>query len=94
MNYPAIRTREGPHALIVFPDLPGCQAYASVNDNHLQLAQNALTEYLREALTDAGAPPPPSQQITVSGEVSPLIVPVPDDLAKALEDRWQWTSGG
>jgi hypothetical protein len=92
MNYPAILTNEGPHTLIVFPDLPGCQAYASVNDNLLQLAQNALTEHLREGLKEAGAPPHPSEEITVGGAVRVLIVPVPDDLAKALEDRWQWAS--
>jgi predicted RNase H-like HicB family nuclease len=90
MYYPAILTTESTHTLIVFPDLPGCSAYASVNDNLLQLAQQALTEYLREALQDGGAPPPPSERITIDGAVRPLVVPVPDDLAKALEDRWQW----
>jgi predicted RNase H-like HicB family nuclease len=90
MYYPAILTSEGAQTLIVFPDLPGCQAYASVNDNLLQLAQNALTEHLREALQDAGAPPPPSETITVDGAMSPLVVPVPEDLAKLLQDRWQW----
>lgn len=93
MYYPAILTNEGSHTLIVFPDLPGCQAYASVNDNLLQLAQAALTEHLRQALQDAGTPPPPSEKITVDGAVKVLVVPVPDDLAKALEDRWQWASG-
>ena len=93
MHYPAILTQEGNHTLIVFPDLPGCQVYASVKDNLLGLAQNALTEHLREALKHAGAPPPPSERITVDGAVKPLVVPVPDDLARALEDRWQWASG-
>ncbi len=93
MNYPAILTDEGTHTLIVFPDLPGCQAYASVNDNLLRFAQDTLTQYLRESLMEAGAPPFPSEEIKVAGAVRVLVVPVPDDLARALEDRWHWVSG-
>jgi len=90
LYYPAILTEEGAHLLVTFPDCPGCQAFASPNDNILQLAQGALAEWLLEALKDAGAPPQPSETISVSGGARPLVVPVPDELARALEDRWQW----
>ena len=90
MHYPAIITEEGRHTLVTFPDCPGCQAFASANDNILQLAQGALVEWLRESLEYGGAPPQPSKEITLSGTARPLVVPVPDDLARALEARWQW----
>ena len=93
MNYPAILVDEGTHTVIVFPDLPSCRAYATANDNLLRLAQEALIEHLREGLRDAGAPPAPSQEIAIEGHARTLVVPVPDDLARALEDRWQWASG-
>jgi predicted RNase H-like HicB family nuclease len=91
MHYPAIITDESTHILVTFPDCPGCQAFASVNDNILELAQGALIEWLRDHLEDGGAPPQPSKEITVSGAARPLVVPVPDELARALEARWQWT---
>jgi hypothetical protein len=90
MNYPAILSPEGAHTLIIFPDLPDCQVIASVNDNLLMVAQNALVSCLTAALRDQGSPPHPSAEIEISGGAQPLVVPVPDDLAMALEARWQW----
>ena len=89
MHYPAILTDEGTYILVLFPDCPGCQAFASVNDNILQLAQGALTEWLRERLDEGEVPPQPSKGIRVSGAARPLVVPVPDELARSLEARWQ-----
>jgi hypothetical protein len=90
MSYPAILSPEGTHTLIVFPDLPECQAIASVNDNFLKLAQDTLVGCLKARLQNQGSPPHPSNEITISGNAKALIVPVPDELARALEDRWQW----
>jgi|SRR5918995_5245961 predicted RNase H-like HicB family nuclease len=90
MHYPAILSTDGNRTLITFPDLPGCEAQAWANENMLKLAQAVLTDWLRGSLNDRGAPPPPSEEVTVSGAARALVVPVPDDLARALEDRWQW----
>ena len=90
MHYPAILTDESTHTLVTFPDCPGCQAFASINDNILKLAQGALTEWLRERLKEGGAPPQPSHRIKVPHGGRPLVVPVPDELARALEARGHW----
>jgi predicted RNase H-like HicB family nuclease len=90
MYYPAIFINEGSHILVTFPDCPGCQAFASANDNILKLAQGALTEWLRERLKDGGAPPQPSHEVEVPETARTMVVPVPDELARALEARWQW----
>jgi hypothetical protein len=88
MNYPAVLASEGSQTLIVFPDLPGCQVYASINDNLLRQAQDALVDYLREELKGAEVPAPPSQ-LRIEGAVTGLVVPVPEDLANLLQERWQ-----
>jgi hypothetical protein len=90
MYYPAILISEGTHTHIVLPDLPGCELYVSVNDNQLKLAQEVLTRRLLQSLQDGGAPPPPSDKVHASKGEQALIVPVPEDLARALHDRWQW----
>jgi predicted RNase H-like HicB family nuclease len=90
MYYPAILSDEGNHQLVTFPDCPGCQAFASANDNVLKLAQGALAEWLREALQAGGAPPQPSHEIEVPPGARTLVVPVPEELARALQARWQW----
>ena len=89
MNYPAILSPEGAHTLIIFPDFPECQVIASVNENHLKAAQEALVSCLTASLRDEGNPPQPSEEVKVSGGARPLVVPVPDELARALEARWQ-----
>jgi hypothetical protein len=90
MNYPAILTFQSTHTLITFPDLPDCRVAASVNDHHLKIAQTALVNCLRTSLRDQGSPPRPSGEIALSGSKRVIVVPVPDDLAQALEARWQW----
>jgi hypothetical protein len=90
MYYPAILISEGTHSHIVFPDLPGCELYVSVNENHLKVAQEVLTRRLLQSLQDGGAPPPPSTKVHASKGESALIVPVAEDVARALLDRWQW----
>jgi predicted RNase H-like HicB family nuclease len=89
MNYPAIFRNEGSHILVTFPDCPGCQAFASVNDNILKLAQGALTEWLQEGLSEGRSPPRPSHEVQIRDGGRLLVVPVPDDLARTLEARWQ-----
>ena len=89
MHYPAILSPEGAHTLIIFPDLPDCQVIASVNDNLLKAAQETLVSYLTGVLREQGSPPHPSEEIEISGNAKPLLVPVPDELARVLEERWQ-----
>jgi predicted RNase H-like HicB family nuclease len=88
MNYPAVVTQEGRDMVISFPDCPGCQTFASVNENALKLAQDALTGWLEVGLKDGKRPPRPSGQVKLSDNERLLIVPVPDGLAKALDARW------
>ena len=90
MYYPAIVSPEGTHALIIFPDLPECQVIASVNDNYLKVAQDALVRHLQMLLQDPVGPPQPSADLTVAGAVQPLLVPVPQALMTELEARWSW----
>jgi predicted RNase H-like HicB family nuclease len=88
MNYPAVVTQEGPEMLISFPDCPGCQAFASVNENALKLAQDALAGWLEVGIKDGKPPPRPSGKVKLSDNERLLMVPVPDTLAKALEAEW------
>lgn len=88
MNYPAIVTQEGPHILIVFPDLPDCQVIASPNDNLLRVAQDTLVRYLGTTLRNHGSPPRPSEKITVQKEARCLVVPLPEELISDLQARW------
>ena len=90
MNYPAVLSQEGTDIVIAFPDCPGCQTFARAGDNALHIAQEALTGWLEAGLEHGRAPPRPSGEIRVSGNVQVLVVPVPDDLAEALEARWRW----
>jgi hypothetical protein len=92
MNYPAIVSPEGRQTLITFPDLPECQAIASVNDNFLKVAQDTLVNYLKTLLQKHEEPPHPSEKIKIRGTATALIVPLPDELARALEDRWATTA--
>jgi predicted RNase H-like HicB family nuclease len=87
MHYPAIVTDESTHILVTFPDCPGCQAFASINDNLLRLAQGALSEWLQERLKEGRAPPQPSHKIKIPPGSRFLVVPVPDELVRALEAR-------
>jgi predicted RNase H-like HicB family nuclease len=89
MNYPAIVSPEGRQTLIIFPDLPECQAIASVNDNFLKVAQDALVKCLKALLQKQEEPPHPSNKLRLRGTATALIVPVPDELAKTIEDRWR-----
>jgi predicted RNase H-like HicB family nuclease len=92
MNYPAILTTEGTHTLISFPDCPGCQTFAGPGEDPLEIAQDVLTVWLEVGLEDGKAPPRPSNEVSISGSERVLVVPIPDELAKALEARWQWRS--
>jgi predicted RNase H-like HicB family nuclease len=90
VNYPAILTTEGVHTLINFPDCPGCQTFAGPGEDPLDRAQEALTGWLEVGLEDGEAPPKPSQEVSLSGSEWVLVVPVPNELAVALEARWKW----
>jgi predicted RNase H-like HicB family nuclease len=88
MHYPAIVAQEGTERLIAFPDCPGCQTLASVNDNALKVAQEALKQWLKMGLNEGKRPPRPSGEVKLGENEQLMVVPVPDDLAHALEARW------
>jgi predicted RNase H-like HicB family nuclease len=86
--YPALLATEGQDTLISFPDCPGCQAVAGRHEEVLETAREALTGWLQVGLEDGGVPPHPSAIIQESATGQVLMVPVSEDLAQVLEDRW------
>jgi predicted RNase H-like HicB family nuclease len=90
LNYPALRTAEGNRTLINFPDCPGCQTIVEEGEHSLPRAQEALTGWLQAALERGEAPPRPFvEKLNISGGERLLVVPIPDELARALGARWK-----
>ena len=88
VTYPALLIHEGQDTRISFPDCPGCETVAGADEDMLGVAQEALTGWLEVRLGDGAVPPQASaiQQHSATGQI--LMVPVPDDLTRRLEDRW------
>jgi predicted RNase H-like HicB family nuclease len=86
--YPALLIKEGQNTLVSFPDCPGCQTLAEPQEDVLDMASEALTRWLRAELEDGGTPPQPSALMQESATEQILMVPVPEDLTQALEERW------
>ena len=86
--YPALLGTEGQDRLISFPDCPGCRTMAGPGEDVLEVAKAALIGWLRTQLKKGEVPPRPASimQQSATGEV--LMVPVPEDLTRALEQRW------
>jgi predicted RNase H-like HicB family nuclease len=86
--YPALLIKEGQNTRISFPDCPGCETVARPDQDVLDQAGGALTAWLEAALEARQVPPQPSaiRQESATGQV--LMVPVPEDLARTLEERW------
>ena len=88
VTYPALLIHEGQDTRISFPDCPGCETVAGADEDMLGVAQEALTGWLEVKLGGGAVPPQASaiQQHSATGQI--LMVPVPDDLTRRLEDRW------
>jgi predicted RNase H-like HicB family nuclease len=90
LNYPALLTAEGNCTLIKFPDCPGCQTSVEKGEHPLPRAQEALTGWLQAALERGEAPSRPFiEKLNISGGARLLVVPIPDQLARALGARWK-----
>ncbi|MFL5472977.1 MAG: type II toxin-antitoxin system HicB family antitoxin [Gemmatimonadales bacterium] len=86
--YPARLIHEGQDTRISFPDCPGCETVAGADEDVLEIAQEALTGWLEVRLEEGAVPPQPSAIVQRSATGQILMVPVPDDLTRRLEDRW------
>ena len=86
--YPALLIKQGQDTRIEFPDCPGCQTVSGPDDDFLGTAQEALTGWLETRLGNGEVPPQPSAMIQESATEEILMVPVSEDLAHALEERW------
>jgi len=87
--YPALLLHEGQDTRISFPDCPGCETIAGPGQDVLGMAQEALTGWLEVQLEDGAVPPQPSAIVQRSATGQILMVPVPDDLTRTLEDSWK-----
>jgi predicted RNase H-like HicB family nuclease len=91
LNYPALLTAEGNRIVIKFPDCPGCQTSVEKGEHPLPRAQEALTGWLQVVLESGEAPPRPFiEKLNISGGERLLVVPIPDELARALRAPWKW----
>lgn len=88
VTYPALLIHEGQDTRISFPDCPGCETVAGADEDVLGVAQGALTGWLEVKLKDGTVPPQPSALMQHSATGQILMVPVPGDLTRTLEDRW------
>ena len=86
--YPAVLIKQGQDTLIEFPDCPGCRTVAGPDQDFLGRAREALIGWLETRLEDSKVPPHPSALIQDSATGEIIRVPVPEDLAESLEDRW------
>ena len=87
--YPARLIKQGQDTLISFPDCPGCEAVAGPDEELLGVAQEALTGWLEARLDEGRVPPQPSAMIQDSATGEILMVPISEDLTRALEERWK-----
>lgn len=74
MQYPAVITKEGKHILAEFPDCPGCQTFASPQEDIEQMASEALQGWLESHLANGEVPPLPSSRAP-RGKVLWVVVP-------------------
>jgi predicted RNase H-like HicB family nuclease len=86
--YPALLIKSGQETMITFPDCPGCRTVAGPGQDVLDRGREALTGWLQAALEDGQVPPQPSAIMQQSATGQVLMVPVPEDLTRTLEERW------
>lgn len=82
MRYAVKIAREGKLWTVEFPDAPGCATFGSSREDALVQAQEALTGWLKSWLSEGETPPRPKARR------SSVSVPVPVELAAALQIRW------
>ncbi len=87
--YPATLTTEAGRTLVSFPDCPPCRTFVEPGEDVLTIAQHALTGRLAAAIQAGTEPPHPTSLSGLSSTNRILPVPVPEELGRQLEAKWQ-----
>lgn len=97
MYYLACIAHEDGTRLIAFPDAPGCQTFASADEDLVAVAREALEGWLESHLELGNAPPRPSAEparVPGMGCAETIPIDVSPRLSMAVQLRWARQDAG